>query len=146
MKIEQLNHKPRADDDDSNSNGDEDAVPQRVGDARRRLRSALEIQHKAVFFCANSYFSIKSDDKLTVPDSDEFKQLEKMETESYDLAKAIRKEILQEVCLNCNICAYIAYLLPRADSRHRSYGKAKRLMGKIESAASTQSFAVIPVS
>jgi E3 ubiquitin-protein ligase SHPRH len=75
----------------------EDAVPPRVGEARRRLRSALEIQHRAVFFCANGYFSIKSNAELTEPDSDEFKRLEKMEVEAYDRAKEIRKEILQEV-------------------------------------------------
>lgn len=75
----------------------EDAVPPRVGEARRRLRSALEIQHRAVFFCANGYFSVKSNQELTVPDSDEFKRLEKLEVEAYDLAKEIRTEILQEV-------------------------------------------------
>ena len=75
----------------------EDAVPPRVGEARRRLRSALEIQHRAVFFCANGYFSVKSNQELTVPDSDEFKRLEKLEVEAYDRAKEIRTEILQEV-------------------------------------------------
>lgn len=68
-----------------------------VKEARRRLRSALEIRHKAVFFCANAYFSIKSNDEVTAPESDEFRRLEKLEVEGYDLAKAIRKEILQEV-------------------------------------------------
>ena len=94
----QLDSKPWRDGDDDSSHGDDDAVPPRVGEARRRLRFALEIQHKAVFFCGNAYFSTKSDEKKTVPDSDEFKRLEKIETESYDRAKTIRKEILQEVC------------------------------------------------
>ena len=75
---------------------DDDISPP-VKEARRRLRSALEIQHKAVFFCANGYFSIKSNEEVTAPDSDEFRRLEKLEVEGYDLAKAIRKEILQEV-------------------------------------------------
>ncbi len=75
----------------------EDAVPPRVGEARRRLRSALEVQHRAVFFCANGYFSIKSNEQITAPDSDEFKRLEGLEVEAYDRAKAIRKELLQEV-------------------------------------------------
>lgn len=74
---------------------DDVSVP--VKEARRRLRSALEIRHKAVFFCANAYFSIKSNDEVTAPESDEFRRLEKLEVEGYDLAKAIRKEILQEV-------------------------------------------------
>lgn len=32
------------------------------------------------------------------PDSEEFKRLEKLETEGYESAKQIRKGILQEVC------------------------------------------------
>jgi E3 ubiquitin-protein ligase SHPRH len=75
----------------------EDAVPPRVGEARRRLRSALEIQHRAVFFCANAYFSMKSDQERVLVDSDEYNRLEKIEVEAYDRAKEIRKEILQEV-------------------------------------------------
>lgn len=75
----------------------EDAVPPRVGEARRRLRSALEIQHRAVFFCANGYFSIKSNAQVTEPDTEDFKRLEKMEVGAYDRAREIRKEILQEV-------------------------------------------------
>jgi E3 ubiquitin-protein ligase SHPRH len=75
----------------------ENTVPPRVGEARRRLRSALEIQHTAVFFCGNGYFSIKSNETITAPDSEEFKRLEKLEVEAYDRAKDIRKEILQEV-------------------------------------------------
>jgi len=79
---------------EDNPGGRENA---RVGEARRRLRSALEVQHQAAFFCANAYFTIKSNADITVPDSDDFKRLERMETESYDFAKVIRKEILQEV-------------------------------------------------
>lgn len=82
--------------DDSTEDRD-DAVPPRVGEARRRLRSALEIQHRAIFFCANAYFSIKSNEQMTAPGSDEFQRLERLEIEGYDQAKAIRKEILQEV-------------------------------------------------
>jgi E3 ubiquitin-protein ligase SHPRH len=82
---------------DGDAEDREDAVPPRVGEARRRLRSALEIQHRAVFFCANGYFSMKSNQEITVPDSDDFKRLEKLEMEAYDRAKEIRKEILQEV-------------------------------------------------
>ncbi|KAK4104906.1 hypothetical protein N658DRAFT_493007 [Parathielavia hyrcaniae] len=99
----------------------ETIVPPRVGEARRRLRSALEIQHTAVFFCGNAYFSIKSNEETTVPDSEEFKRLEGLEVEAYDRAKGIRKEILQE-----------------------SHGKATRLMERLLKAASQQAFAVIP--
>ena len=69
----------------------------RVGEFRRRLRLSLEIQHRAVFFCANAYFQIKENKDLTEPDSDEYKQLQKLEEESYDRAKSIRREILLEV-------------------------------------------------
>ncbi|KAK3326314.1 SNF2 family N-terminal domain-containing protein [Apodospora peruviana] len=110
--------------DDTNIDDDrEDVVSPRIGEARRRLRSALETQHRAVFFCANAYFSIKSDEEVTEPDSEEFKRLERLEVENYDLAKTIRKEILQE-----------------------SHGKAKKLMDRLAASADQQLFAVIPDS
>ncbi|KAK3680706.1 SNF2 family N-terminal domain-containing protein [Podospora appendiculata] len=109
--------------DEADNDEREDGVSARIGEARRRLRSALEIQHRAVFFCSNAYFSIKSNADLAEPGSEEFKQLEKLEIEGYDLARAIRNEILQE-----------------------SYGKAKELMGRLEKYAEQQLFAVIPVS
>jgi E3 ubiquitin-protein ligase SHPRH len=109
------------DDDDDDDTDDEDLVSPRLSEARRRLRHSLEIQHKAVFFCANAYFSIKSDAEQTPPESEEFQRLDKLETESYDSAKSIRKEIL-----------------------HESQGKAKKLMDKLAGDASTQNFATIP--
>lgn len=104
--------------DDAN---DEEFNTGRVGEARRRYRSALEIQHKAVFFCANAYYQIKSNEDMTAPDSDEFRRLEELEVEGYDTAKRIRREILDE-----------------------SRRKTEKLMAKISDAASKQSFAVIP--
>lgn len=100
---------------------DEEINTGRVGEARRRYRSALEIQHKAVFFCANAYYQIKSNEEMTEPDSDEFRRLEKLEVDGYENAKKIRREILDE-----------------------SRRKAERLMKKISDAASKQTFAVIP--
>ncbi|KAL1836990.1 hypothetical protein VTJ49DRAFT_4410 [Mycothermus thermophilus] len=100
---------------------EEEGATSRVGEARRRLRSALEIQHRAVFFCGNGYFSLKSNPELTEPGSDEFKRLEKLEVEAYDRAKKIRKELLQE-----------------------SHGKAKRLMDRLTKTAEQQAFAIIP--
>lgn len=93
----------------------------RVGEARRRLRSALEIQHKATFFAANAYFQIKSNEEVTQPNSDQFKRLGKLESEGYEQAKMMRLEILEE-----------------------SRRKALNLMKKISSRASNQSFATIP--
>jgi len=51
-----------------------------------------------MFFCANAYFQIKSNKDLTKPESPEFEQLEKLETEGYESAKKLRREILQDVC------------------------------------------------
>ena len=62
-----------------------------------RLRSALEVEHMAVFFRANAYFQIKSNEDMTKPDTPEFEALEKLETEEYEEAKKLRREILQEV-------------------------------------------------
>jgi E3 ubiquitin-protein ligase SHPRH len=51
----------------------------------------------AIFFRANAYFQIKSNEDMTEPDSPEFQELEKLETEGYETAKKLRREILQEV-------------------------------------------------
>ncbi len=69
----------------------------RLGVFRNRLRGALEMLHMAVFFRANAYFQIKSNEEMTVPGSPEFEALEKLESEGYDEAKRLRREILQEV-------------------------------------------------
>ena len=62
-----------------------------------RLRSALEVEHMAIFFRANAYFQIKSNEDMTKPNTPEFEALEKLETEGYEEAKKLRREILQEV-------------------------------------------------
>ncbi|PHH84246.1 hypothetical protein CDD83_2251 [Cordyceps sp. RAO-2017] len=93
----------------------------RIGESRRRLRSALEMHHKAVFFCANAYFQIRDNPDMTDPESEEYERLKKLEDEGYEEAKKIRKEILRE-----------------------SHRKASRLMGKIARNASGQSFVQIP--
>lgn len=64
-----------------------------------RLRTAVEIQHMAVFFRTNAYFQIKSNKEMTNPDSDEFHALGKLETDGYEDAKRLRRSILQEVSL-----------------------------------------------
>lgn len=115
-----------ADPEENGADGEDDDENEenntgRVGEARRRLRSALEIQHKATFFVANAYFQIKTDQELTEPDSAEFKRLERLETEGYEQAKMMRLEILEE-----------------------SRRKALNLMKKISKYASDQSFETIP--
>lgn len=109
------------DDSDDSEDSDESVLGKRVGECRRKLRLALEIEHKATFFCANGYFQVKSNKDFTELDSDEFHRLEKTEVEGYDLAKRLRKEIL-----------------------HETHEKAMALLGKISGMARAQKFAVIP--
>lgn len=92
-----------------------------LGESRRRLRGALEMEHKAVFFCANAYFQIREQPELTQPDSEEFHRLKILEDDGYEEAKVIRREILRG-----------------------AHGKAMRLMNKIAQNASNQSFTELP--
>ena len=73
------------------------ATATRTGPHRQRLRAAIEIEHMCTFFVANAYFQIKSDQTRTTPDSDEFIELERKEELTYERAKVLRKELLQEV-------------------------------------------------
>ncbi len=68
----------------------------RTGPHRQRLRAAIEIEHMCTFFVANAYYQIKTDEKRTKPESDEFYGLEKKEELGYERAKILRKELLQE--------------------------------------------------
>ena len=49
------------------------------------------------FFVANAYFQIKTDETRVKSDSDEFHELETKEESTYETAKVLRKELLQEV-------------------------------------------------
>ena len=80
----------------------------RTGPHRQRLRAAIEIEHTCLFFIANAYFQLKSqeiardqldhehdgNDLLERPLSDAAKELESQEELFYDLAKALRRELL----------------------------------------------------
>jgi hypothetical protein len=68
-----------------------------LGVFQNRLRSSLEVLHMAVFFRANAYFQIKSNKDMTVPGSPEYEALEKLETDGYEEAKKLRREILKDV-------------------------------------------------
>ncbi|RDL41323.1 p-loop containing nucleoside triphosphate hydrolase [Venustampulla echinocandica] len=119
--LDKPSHSTSMSDSDSSSEKEEADLSSRLGTFRNRLRAALEIQHMAIFFCANANFQIKSNEDMTQPDSPEFQALEKLETESYESAKKLRREILQEI-----------------------YRKADRLMRKISKKAATQTFVEIP--
>lgn len=74
----------------------EGAPTTRTGTHRQRLRGAIEIEHSATFFIANAYYQIKTDEKRTNPQSDEYSELERKEESTYERAKSLRKELLQE--------------------------------------------------
>lgn len=93
----------------------------RIGVLRMRLRGILELLHMAVFFRANAYFQIKSNEEMTGPETPEFKALEKLEVDGYEEAKALRREILREV-----------------------HGKTDRLMRRLARIARLQNFVQIP--
>ncbi|KAF5015395.1 hypothetical protein F66182_13294, partial [Fusarium sp. NRRL 66182] len=76
---------------------DQSGKTSRIGACKARLRAALEVQHVCKFFTANAFYQIKTDEKMTEPDSEEFRALEKAEGEAYDEAKLIRKELLKDV-------------------------------------------------
>ncbi|KAF2112416.1 SNF2 family N-terminal domain-containing protein [Lophiotrema nucula] len=106
------------DEDDSD---DEDGTGEkhgRVAAVRKTIRSFLELEHACQFFIGTAYFQIKSNEELTKPESEEFHNLEKLEVQWYDSAKAIRKELLQD-----------------------SQNRAQRQMKKIQS---RQAFTTIP--
>ncbi|KAI9755427.1 MAG: hypothetical protein M4579_004284 [Chaenotheca gracillima] len=111
-------------DESSDETGDESDRQEskgKIGSCRSRLRSALELEHIVTFFIANAKFQIKSNEDLTKPESDEFKKLETEETEGYEKAKSIRRELLSE-----------------------SLKRVQRLMRHLSRKAETQTFVEIP--
>ena len=68
----------------------------RTGLLRLRLRSALEVEHISTFFVANAYYQIKTNVNLTAENSEQYRELEKRETNMYEKAKMLRKEMLLE--------------------------------------------------
>ena len=69
------------------------AANTRAGLYRQRLRSALEVQHMCTFFIANAYYQIKCNQE---PGSEAHQELEKAEERTYEEAKNLRQELLQE--------------------------------------------------
>ncbi|KAJ8126844.1 hypothetical protein O1611_g6795 [Lasiodiplodia mahajangana] len=76
---------------------DEEALETaKVGECRRKLRSFLDLEHRATFFIASGFFQIKSDAALVQPGSEDFRLAEEREVLGYERAQKIRREILQE--------------------------------------------------
>lgn len=67
-------------------NGDANS---QVSAPRQRLRSALELEHMLLFFTANAYYQIKSDEEETRPGSEEFRELERKEELHYEQARTV---------------------------------------------------------
>ncbi|OHE95889.1 SNF2 family domain-containing protein [Colletotrichum orchidophilum] len=108
--------------DDADRNAaDEGTTNALVGEARTKLRHALEVLHKATFFCANAFFQIKSNTDMTEPDSDDFKKYQQLEDDEYSKAQEVRREILSE-----------------------SHARAMSLMNNLGRQAKAQSFVEIP--
>ncbi|RDA90582.1 hypothetical protein CP533_2604 [Ophiocordyceps camponoti-saundersi (nom. inval.)] len=107
-----VNSKAADGDDHIDSDLDDGENKGHVGEYRRRLRLALELHHRAVFFCANAYFQMREKAKDGTEAAERLKELE---DEGYQSAKAIRREMLSG-----------------------SHDKAGRLMDKISQQTLTQ--------
>jgi E3 ubiquitin-protein ligase SHPRH len=66
------------------------------GRCKVALHSALQLKHACAFYTGTAYFRIKSNTKITEPDSEKFRELEQQESVYYESAKLTRKEILNE--------------------------------------------------
>ncbi|KAK4615695.1 hypothetical protein CLAFUW4_10010 [Fulvia fulva] len=64
---------------------------------RVAFREALKLHHVCTFFTATAYYQIKTNEALTLEGSDQFKRLEAKEIELYDIAKALRRNILIDI-------------------------------------------------
>jgi E3 ubiquitin-protein ligase SHPRH len=81
---------------DDNDKDETSAKFARITILRRSLRSFLELEHACYFFIGNMHYQKKENVALTVPDSEDYHLLEKLEKEWYDKAQVIRQELLKE--------------------------------------------------
>lgn len=71
----------------------------RIPVLRKALRSFLELEHACEFFIATSYHQIRENKQLLSPEPEDVHRLvrfEQLETEGYQKAKLIRRELLKE--------------------------------------------------
>lgn len=92
-------HRDEGESDGMGDHGRRGEPNNRPSTNRLRLRAALEVQHMCIFFSANAYFQIKTDEKMTEPDSEEFRDLNEKEVTMYESAKQIRKEVRSKFTL-----------------------------------------------
>lgn len=79
------------DDEDSSS----ESTPV-LGRLRNSVRTAVQLEHQCTFFVATAYYNIKVNEALTIPESDNFQELERQEVDLYEKAKLLRREILRD--------------------------------------------------
>ena len=111
LKNEQEGKDPDTTEDENDEDADADTSLQTF---RQRLRSALEVKHICIFFIANAFFQLKSDESKVKSESEEFHAWEKQETEAYDEAKKVRGELLVEVLRKAN--RYITSIRDKASA------------------------------
>jgi E3 ubiquitin-protein ligase SHPRH len=68
----------------------------RIPAIRKTLRSFLELEHACSFFIATTHHQIKENEQFTKPDSEEYHRLDNVESEWYQKAKVIRRQLLKE--------------------------------------------------
>lgn len=86
----------------SGEDGEDKDENSRIGICRSRLRTALEVQHIAIFFMGNAYYQLKTNEEVTQAGSPEYEELEKQEEAAYQEAKMIRGEMLSEILNKAN--------------------------------------------
>ncbi|KAI0840230.1 hypothetical protein F5Y06DRAFT_263990 [Hypoxylon sp. FL0890] len=108
--LEEAETGPQAEDDANKSK-----LARQIGDYRRKLRSMLDIKHRAVFFIASACYQLKVDQNKTAPNSEGFRTLEDKEVAGYAVAKEIRKEMLRET--HTRVMSCITKLREKAESQ-----------------------------
>ncbi|USP79813.1 uncharacterized protein yc1106_07087 [Curvularia clavata] len=68
----------------------------RIPVLRRSLRSFLELEHAAQFFTATAFHQMKEDPASTEPGSEDWHEKDRAETNYYEAAKTVRRELLRE--------------------------------------------------
>lgn len=85
---------------DEESDAEQAAGKENLGNIsalRRSLRSFLELEHMCKFFVATTHHQMKESLDSQQPGTEQARRHEQIETEWYDLAKAIRRELLGDV-------------------------------------------------
>ncbi|PFH60516.1 hypothetical protein XA68_10830 [Ophiocordyceps unilateralis] len=92
VETEEGDNDPLSSSSETDSRHDDGESKGRVGEGQRRLRLALELHHKAVFFCANAFFQMREKEEEGTETAE---RLKKLEDEGYERAKAIRRDMLR---------------------------------------------------